>query len=50
MNIPKLVIYFRILIIRIISIFSDGVSDDDGDAPFFYFQYVFYFDSVSLAH
>ena len=46
MNIPKLVICFRILINKIISIFGDGVSDDDGDAPFLYFQYVFYFDSV----
>ena len=48
MIIPKLAIYYRILIFRIIIIFyGDG---DDDDVPFLYFQFIFYLISISKEH
>lgn len=40
MNIPKFTMYFKVLIIEIISIFSGDASGGDGDAPFFYFTFI----------
>lgn len=45
-----MIIYFMILINRIISIFSDDLSDDDGDALFFNFLFIFYLTFFLKAH
>ena len=40
MDIPKFTMYFKVLIIEIISIFSGDASGGDGDVPFFYFTFI----------